>query len=207
MRGVATGGRRSCTEQPAGRAPKHAYAPSPARRSLPAASWPANGPGQGVCRPRSGADNASGFAVAGDDPVNAKDPSGLDCAGGPTTPVALANFASAYGGFELEQYASAVEKYKAGKALENYANAVDAYQMSTLNGAGATPKVIKESEKDTPQSQYFGGGLVLGGGGLAGAGVEYFVGEAGITALGALGASVPIVGGLALIGWGIYELW
>jgi hypothetical protein len=50
------------------------------------------------------------YDYARDDPTNKTDPSGLDCAGGPTTPTALDNFVAAYQGFQLQQLAAAEQK-------------------------------------------------------------------------------------------------
>ena len=64
------------------------------------------------------------YEYANDNPANLTDPSGDDCGGGPTTPTALANFAAAYSGYQLEAYAQAV----AGYQLEEFAATVSAFK-------------------------------------------------------------------------------
>jgi RHS repeat-associated protein len=66
------------------------------------------------------------YEYASDDPVSLTDPSGDDCAGGPTTPTALANFAAVYGGWQLEELSAAT----AGYHLQQFAAAVVASQQS-----------------------------------------------------------------------------
>jgi RHS repeat-associated protein len=64
------------------------------------------------------------YEYANDNPANLTDPSGDDCGGGPTTPTALANFAAAYSGYQLEAYSQAV----AGYQLEEFAATVSAFK-------------------------------------------------------------------------------
>jgi len=149
----------------------------------------------------------SAYGYVGDDPVNAGDPLGLysdscpvqgDCptiagtkapiegSGGPAS--------SLPGGNCTPQGASS----EYGSVYFSGANGAPG------NDGGGIP--IGSGTTSQEGQELFGGVLVIGGSGLAGAGIEGVV-EGSLVGIGALGAAVPVVGGLALVGWGIYELW
>ena len=79
------------------------------------------------------------YEYADDNPANLTDPSGDNCAGGPTTPTALAAFAAAYEGNQLEQLAQAT----AGYQLQQFAQAVAGYQLEQF---AATVSAFKARE-------------------------------------------------------------
>ncbi len=71
------------------------------------------------------------YEYAGGDPANLTDPTGDACAGGPTTPTALAAFAAAYGGYQLEEFANAVAGYR----LQQFSAAYAGFQLEELSAA------------------------------------------------------------------------